>query len=834
MVGKTLSHYRILEKLGAGGMGEVYRAEDTTLKRQVALKVLPPDFADSQERLERFQREAETLAALDHPNIVTIYSVESSVVSHQSSASREGETENWTLTTEDREGGRVVHYLTMQLVEGQSLSELIPRGGMSLGKIFDIAVPLADALAAAHETGVIHRDLKPANIMVTDEGRVKVLDFGLAKLRAPAITDVEAPLAGAREGASPSPTQVRTDLLTEEGSVFGTVPYMSPEQAEGKTVDHRSDIFSLGVMLYEMATGRRPFVGDSSLSILSAILRERPSSVTDLQPELPRHLERIIEHCLEKKSKNRFQTARDVYNELCGLRKELESGAVALRPLFARLTSRRAWIGVLAALALAAAAIGFYVTSLRQQQPAAGKFEISSIAVLPLDNLMNDPEQEYFVDGMTEALIADLAQIEALRVISRTSTMRYKNTDKRLPQIARELNVDGIVEGSVLRAENRVRITAQLIHASTDRHIWAKSYERDLEDVLSLQKEVARAVAAEIRVRVTEPERDRLLEAGRLNPEAYESYLKGRWFWNRWNEEALWKGIELFNRAIELDAGFAPAYAGLADSYVVLSFYSQTDPREVMPKAKAAALKAVELDDSLAEAYTSLGFVLTNYDFDWEGAETAYRRAIELNPGLVTAHMMYMWYLVGITRFDEAVAEIRKAHELSPLDVYVNRAVGDALVFARRYDEAIVALQKAIEMDPGFTAAHFSLGRAYLWNAMYEEALTEFAAEMRISRFPDPAIRLWMGLTYAAMGRQEEAYGILKDLTQRSEREYVPPSLLASLHFALEQDDDGFAWLDAAYQGRDGWLVTIKADHQYDRVREDPRFQAFLKKMELS
>jgi tetratricopeptide (TPR) repeat protein len=319
-----------------------------------------------------------------------------------------------------------------------------------------------------------------------------------------------------------------------------------------------------------------------------------------------------------------------------------------------------------------------------------------------------------------------------------------------------------------------------------------------------------------------------------LNPEAYENYLRGRWFWNRWNEEALWKGIELFNRAIELDADFAPAYAGLADSYVILSFYSQTDPGEVMPKAKAAALKAVELDDTLAEAHSSLGFVLTYYDFDWERAETAHRRAIELNPGSITAHMMYMWYLLGMTRFDEALTEIKKAHELSPLDVYVNRAVGDALFFARRYDQAIVALQRVIEMDPEFPFAHFSLGRAYLRKAMYEEALAEFDEEMRLSKFPNPVIRASMGLAHAAMGRKKEAYGILKDLTQQSEREYVPSSLLASLHFALDQDDDGFAWLDAAYQGRDSWLATIKADPRFDSVRRDPRFVAFLKKMGLS
>jgi len=829
MIGETLGHYKILDLLGAGGMGEVYRAEDTTLDREVALKVLPAELSSDPDRLSRFEREAKTLAALDHPNIVTIYSVESAAVGEGLAPSQAGASPAPTAT---------VRFLTMQLVEGKRLSELIPKGGMPLGRIFDITIPLADALAAAHDKGVIHRDLKPANIMVTDDGRVKVLDFGLAKLLAAKGSDVGAPLTGAREGASPSPSETPTELLTEEGRILGTVPYMSPEQLEGKTIDGRADIFSLGVVLFEMATGERPFKGDSSVSLISSIIKDTPRAADTLREELPHHLGRVIAHCLEKLPKRRYQSAIDVHNELDALRKELDSGVVetssAERSMIGSPLHRRWWpiaAGIAVVLVLGAAGLFF---SRGPSGPRASERHIESLAVLPLDNLMNDPEQEYFVDGMTEALIADLAQIEALRVISRTTAMRYKDTDKSLPQIARELNVDGIVEGSVLRVENRVRITAQLIHASTDRHIWAKSYERDLEDILSLQKEVARTVATEIRVRVTEPERDRLLEAGRLNPDAYENYLRGRWFWNRWNEEALWKGMELFNRAIELDASFAPAYAGLADSYVVLSFYSQTDPREVMPKAKAAALKAVELDDALAEAHSSLGFVLNNYDFDWEGAEAAHRRAIELNPGSMTAHMMYMWHLVGMTRFDEALAEIRKAHELSPLDVYVNRAVGDALYFARRYDEAIVALQQAIQMDPEFTFAHFNLGRVYLQKAMYEEALAEFEAEIHLSKTPDPVITAWMGMAHAAMGRQEEAYDILNDLTQRSEREYVPPSLLASLHFALDQDDDGFAWLDTAYQERDGWLATIKAEHQYDRVRGDPRFIAFLKKMGLS
>jgi TolB-like protein/Flp pilus assembly protein TadD len=588
-------------------------------------------------------------------------------------------------------------------------------------------------------------------------------------------------------------------------------------------------------VLYEMLSGQTTFLRNSTAETTVAILKEEPPALSGSGVAVPAQLEQSVRRCLEKNPASRFQSASDLAYNLRSI--STDQVVPRTKPTDEKTMRKRKALWSVAAVSLVflgaiAAMFGLgvfdHLGSLGEGQP------IRSLAVLPLENLSGDPGQEYFVDGMTEALIANLAQIEALKVISRTSAMRYKNTDKPLPQIARELNVDGIVEGSVLRVEDRVRITAQLIHASTDQHVWAGSYERDLKDILSLQKEVARTVAIEIRVRVTEPERDRLLEARRLNPEAYEHYLRGRWFWNRWNEEALWKGIELFNRAIDLDADFAPAYAGLADSFVILSFYSQTAPREVMPKAKTAALRAVALDDTLAEAHSSLGFVLTNYDFDWQGAETAHRRAIELNPGSVTAHMMYTWYLVGMTRFDEALAEIRKAHELSPLDVYVNRAVGDVLFYARRYDEAIVALQRAIEMDPHFTSAHFNLGRAYLQRAMYEEALAEFEEEMRISKFPDPVIRTWIGLAHAAMGREKEAYDILEDLTQRSEREYVPPSALASLHFALDRDDEGFEWLEKAYQGRDGWLASIKADPAYDRVRQDPRFTAFLKKMGLS
>jgi serine/threonine-protein kinase len=795
VIGSTISHYRITAKLGEGGMGEVYLAEDTRLERKVALKVLPSEVAADPERLRRFEQEARSASALSHPNIITIHDI--------------------------GEHGPMP-YIAMEFIEGKTLREIVSEGPLPAKKLLHLAPQIAEGLAKAHSAGIVHRDVKPENVMVTNDGYAKILDFGLAKLRPrPCDTDSDAATA------------------TMEGTVLGTVGYMSPEQAKGQPVDFRSDQFSLGSMLYEMATARRPFQRDTIPQTLSAIIEDDPEPIAGLNPKAPAPLRWIVERCLAKEANERYASTSDLAKELMNLRDHItevpsEGAAFATRPS-RFLTTKRiiSLVGLLTAVLVLA--VGLDVGGLRDRLLGVpGERQIESLAVLPLENLSGHPEQEYFADGMTEALIADLAQIGALRVISRTSVMRFKNTDKPLPQIARELNVDGIVEGSVLRAGERVRITAQLIHASTDRHIWAKSYERDLENILSLQKEVARAVATEIRVHVTEPERDRLLEGGRLDPEAYEAYLKGRWFWNRWTEEALWKGIEYFNRAIELDADCAPAHAGLADSYVALSFYSQADPREIMPKAKAAAVRALELDDTLAEAHASLGFVMTNYDFDWEGAEAEHKRAIELNPGSTTAHMMYMWYLVGMTRFDEALSQIRKAHETSPLDVYVNRAVGDALLYAGRYDEAIVALQRAIEMDPNFSYAHLNLGRAYLQKARDEEALAEFQNELSLSTGLDPLIRTWMGMAYAALGRKTEVHRILNDLTQRTEREYIPPSLLASLHFALGQDGEGFAWLDAAYQGRDGWLATIKADPRYDRVRQDPRFEAFLKKMGLT
>ena len=629
-----LGPYEILSPLGAGGMGEVYRARDSKLGRDVAIKVLPEDVAQDAERLARFEREARSLAALNHPGIVTIYAVEQS-----------GET----------------RFLAMELVEGESLDMAIAPGGFSLARFFEVAVPLADALSAAHERGIVHRDLKPANVMITREGRVKVLDFGLAKL--------EAPDSG--PNATDMPTASRADL-TSEGKVFGTVAYMSPEQARGGRIDARSDVFSLGVVLYQMLTGERPFKGNAAADMISSILRDQPSPVTEVRSDLPPHLGRILRRCLEKEPRDRYQTSRDVYNELKDLRAEtslassasspkVETGGKDAHSVRSRHSRGRRGEGrPRCARAVEAAGMDSRhrrnppgADAVRRQAfrgpacavspgPEAGTepHAIRSIAVLPLDNYSGDPNQDYFAEGMTDELTSDLATISQLRVISRGSVMQFKGKNRPpTPEIARTLNVDAIVEGSVLRAGDKVRITAQLIDARADRHLWAKSFERSSRDVLALQDELASAIAREIHVQLTPAEQSRLTSAPSVNPEAYDAYLKGRYFFNRPSDENLTKAITLFEEAVKLDPNYAPAFSGLSDAYLWAGYNEGVlTASEARPKAKAAAEKAIELDDNSAEAHASLATFKLFYEYDWAGAEAEFRRAFALNPNYAFAH----------------------------------------------------------------------------------------------------------------------------------------------------------------------------------------------------
>ena len=685
MIGSTLSHFKITGKLGEGGMGEVYRAEDTSLDREVALKVLPAELASDPERLARFEREAKTLAALDHPNIVTIY------------------------TVEEAEG---VRFLTMQLVDGRQLSELIPRGGMSVERLFELAIPLAEALAAAHEKGVIHRDLKPGNIMVTTDGRVKVLDFGLAKLQP--------------EAAVAATTEARTEALTGEGRILGTMPYMSPEQLEGKEIDARSDIFSFGAMLYEMATGVRPFQGDTSVSLISSIVKDTPQSVDQLKGELPHHLARIVNRCLEKNPKRRYQSAIDVYNELDALRKEVDSGIV--RPSSAEVSAtdvsaavatpprpRRWW--PVAAAAGAVLVVGLVLWLGRREAPAPEQAVVSSepvaslekqtpmIVVLPFENL-GSSEDEYFADGMTEEITSRLAVVSGLRVISRSSAVQYKENRPPLKQIGEELGVDYVLEGAVrwARADDgsRVRITPQLVRVADDSYLWASSYDRVIEDVFAIQAEIATEVARELGLTLLEPERQELEARPTENLEAYQAYLRGEHHENLpdYSEENRRQEVEAFQRAVDLDPGFALAQAALchAHSFYYRLGYDLTPARRAM--AKEAFDRAMALDPDSPRVLFQLGFYHYYIEGDYDAALSKFLAAAEAYPndGQILAATAFIWRRQG--KFEEGIDRLKQAFEVSPRDAQIAALIGEYSMMARDYPQAVEYLDIAIGLAP--------------------------------------------------------------------------------------------------------------------------------------
>jgi len=746
MVGTTLSHYRILHRVAAGGMGVVYCARDERLEREVALKVLPEGaLADAPARA-RFRNEALALSRLNHPAIATIFDF-------------------------DSEGG--TDFLVMEYVQGTTLAEKIAGGALLEPEVIDLGIQIADALEVAHEQGVVHRDLKPGNVVVTPRGRVKVLDFGIAKLLQP--------------GGAPAAT-----LTGAAPGLTGTLGYMAPEQLLGTAVDARADLFALGVVLYEMATGRHPHADQPPAAMMYAIVNSRPAPPRRERPGLSPRLEAAILKALEKQAERRHPTAKLLADELRSI-----------------------------------------TPSPGAAPDAASGARVESIAVLPLVNLSGDPEQEFFTDGMTEALIAGLAQIRALRVISRTSAMQYKGAKQPLPEIARALNVDAIVEGGVLRSGARVRVTANLIEAATDRHLWSKSYERDVGDVLALQGAVARAIADEIRVEITPREQRRLATGRVVNPLAYEAYLRGRYYWNKRTPQELRRGIEFFQQAIEADPTYAEAYAGLADSYNILADMSAMRPSEGFAIARVAARRALEIDDQIAEAHTSLGFLRTFHEWNWSGAEESYRRALAINPGYATAHQWHAEFLVTQARFDEALAEARRAHTLDPLAFILDTTVGDVLFFARRYDEAIARLRGTIEMEPRFLPAHSDLGRALAQRGDYDEAIEEFLTATRLVG-GNPKASAGLAHVLALTGRHDEARAILADLESRAATGLVSLNAIAVVHVALGDLEGGITWIERAFQERDRALVWAKVHPRLDPLRPDPRFQSVLTRMGLA
>jgi TolB-like protein/Flp pilus assembly protein TadD len=613
-------------------------------------------------------------------------------------------------------------FLVMELVQGVTLDNLIPESGPALGHILDFGMALAGAVNAAHECGVIHGDLKPSNVMIGPDERPKILDFGMAKW-------TEGPL-------EPGSDEVATRTLPTPGSIQGTVQYMSPEQIKGRSVDRRSDVFSLGVILHEMATGKRPFRGETAAELIAGILRDEPRLIAEIRSELPRQLSLIVQYALDKDPARRFQTALDLRNELEQLSSEVSSHRFGVD----------------------------------HNSPA---LDVRAVAVLPLEDLSANPNKAFFADGMTEALINTLARIGALKVISRTSVMQYKGVRKPVRETARELGVDAIVEGSVLRSGNRVRITTQLIDALRDRLIWAESYEEDLGDVLDLQSRLARSIAERIQVELTPQERAHFERSHTIDPAVHEAYMMGRHLWYQRTNESVRQGLRQFELAAQLDQTFAPAYAGIADSYIVDGGrYLGVTPKFAYDKARAAALEAVRLDEKLAEAHTSLAAVLTDYDWDWQGAEREYCRAIELNPNYATAHSWYAEQLSRMGRHDEAIAEARQAHELDPLSLVAHMIVAWILYFARRYDEAIEEARGTLERDPDYATAHRILGWAYEEIGLFDEAI---ASHTRAAELTDqqPNFRGQLGRAYALAGREDETRALLEELLETSEQTYV-------------------------------------------------------------
>jgi eukaryotic-like serine/threonine-protein kinase len=775
--GSRLGPYEIVSAIGSGGMGVVYRARDTRLGRIVAIKLAGPSMDDAGGR--RLMREAQHASALNHPNICVLHEI--------------GEADGQP-------------FIVLEYVDGQPLSALIEDGGLPIDAAISFASQIAAALAHAHAHGVVHRDLKPANIVITPDRRVKVLDFGLAQ-------------RVWHDGAAYSATLPQT----QPGVVAGTIAYMAPEALRGAPPDARSDIWALGVILHEMVTGAAPFRGHTEFELSSRILHDAPP---ELPPSVPAAIRRTVSRCLAKDAHGRFANATDICDALAGRAIAEPRPATPDRTRF----GRTLLVGAATLAAVAAGVLGVIQWQSHRQGTTASPGAVQSLAVLPLENLSHDDRQDYLADGMTDALITTLSKLGEWRVISRTSVMQYKGVHKPLPEIARTLDVDDIIEGSVLQAGTRVRISAQLIKAAREEHLWAESYERDTRDIFQLQSDVAAAVATQIRGTLRPRDQQQMRGTAPANPAAYDLYLRGRYHVNQFTLPNINQAIVDFQKGIEIDPAYGVLFAGLADAYYDLSSV-YASPRQMMPKVRAAATRALELDERLAEAHTDLALVSQAYDYDWAAAEAHYKRALELNPNYAGAREMYGDYLVYRGRFAESRQQFDRAHELDPLTPRIEVSTVLPSLYEGRYDECVLRWRAMIAGMPDFYAVHAYLGIAYLQQGRFGLAITALERARQLEDVP--WVSGWLGHAYARGGRRADAERILAALENRAEREYVLPYGIAIIYIALNDYDAAFKWLERGYEQRDEQLTLLKFDPVFDPLRGDARFADLMRRVRI-
>jgi eukaryotic-like serine/threonine-protein kinase len=790
MIDETISHFRVIEKLGAGGMGVVYKALDIRLDRPVALKFLPDNMLQDAQALDRFRREARSASALNHPGICTIYDV--------------GE-----------QNGR--GFIAMEFLDGQTLRNHIHGDALPLDEILRLGIQIAEALDAAHSEGIIHRDIKPANIFITKRGQAKVLDFGLAKLVPKGIARPDHNVSGETE-----------DSTSVVGIISGTPSYMSPEQVRGDTLDPRTDIFSLGLLLYEMSTGHQAFAGGTGGAIIEAVLTRSPAPARTINPNLPPKLEEIISKAIHKDREERYQRVADIRSDLQRLERATDSGwrsgdeptASVVIPVSNNLP--------------AAAQPPEPLTTPRTGTLRTERVSkiINSIAVLPFENASRDPEHEYLSDGIAGSLVNSLATIPKLRVIAQSTVFRYKGRRVDPQEVGRELNVRAVLTGRIMQSGGSLRIGSELVDVATGSRLWGAQYDRPSGDIFAIQDEISNEISEKLRLRLTRAERKRLTRRQTDDPEAYRLYLKGRHHWNQWTEDGFYKAIEYFQQAVEKDPTYALAYTGLADSYVLLGWNSYLPPKDAFPKAKLAAMAALRLDPDLGEGHTPLSAVYWLYDWQWPEALMEFQRSLALNPSHPTASHWYAECLMTMGRHDEAVARMKTSQELDPLSLIISVAIGWAFYMGRRYDDAIAQLRRTVELDANYPVTYWILGLLHRKMGNFELAIVEGEKGVKLSG-GSPLLSAALAQTLATAGRKEQAIQILTDLTNLAKQKYIAPYFLAGIHVGLGEVDHALACLEKSYEERSHWLLYLHIDPGMDPLRSNSQFQDRLRRIGL-